>query len=98
MPKKIERWSPPRLKTPGRTREQAHYKTPDWRAKRERILVRDAFRCRSCERVVYGHDANVDHIVPLEEGGRDDDRNLQTLCRSCHGKKTREEQRRRSGA
>ena len=76
-----------------RHREQAHYQTSDWRAKRERILVRDAFVCRRCGRVVSGHEANVDHIVPLEDGGSDADGNLQTLCRSCHGVKTRREQR-----
>lgn len=33
------------MSTP-RHREQAYYQTADWRAKRERILVRDAFVCR----------------------------------------------------
>jgi len=45
--------------------------------------------------VVYGQAAHVDHVQPLEDGGTDDDENLQTLCHSCHGTKTREEQRRR---
>jgi 5-methylcytosine-specific restriction protein A len=45
--------------------------------------------------VAYAKAAHVDHIVPLEEGGTDDDANLQVLCHACHGKKTREEQRRR---
>ena len=92
MPAKIERWTPPRFVTVDRNREQEHYKTADWRAKRERILVRDAFRCQSCNRVVSGPSANVDHILPLEDGGTDADDNLQTLCRSCHGRKTRAEQ------
>lgn len=95
MPKKIERWTPPRFLSVPRHREQEHYKTADWRAKRERILVRDAFVCQTCKRVVSGHEANVDHIVPLEDGGSDRDDNLQTLCRSCHGKKTSGEQRAR---
>lgn len=77
------------------TKERAHYTSADWRARRLRILRRDSFICRSCSRVVYGQAAHVDHIKPLEEGGTDDDGNLQTLCRSCHGSKTRSEQRRR---
>jgi 5-methylcytosine-specific restriction protein A len=77
------------------TKEVAHYRTADWKARRLRILRRDAFVCRACSRVVYGQAAHVDHIVPLEEGGTDDDENLQTLCQADHGKKTREEQRRR---
>ena len=95
MPDRVERWRPRIFRSPKRHREQAHYQTADWRAKRERILVRDAFVCQACHRVTTGHDANVDHVVPLEDGGADHDANLQTLCRSCHGAKTRAEQRRK---
>jgi 5-methylcytosine-specific restriction endonuclease McrA len=45
--------------------------------------------------VIYGPKAHVDHIKPLEEGGTDAAENLQTLCESCHGRKTRAEQSRR---
>ena len=34
----------------------------------------------------------VDHIVPLPEGPRLDMDNLQSLCRSCHAKKTAADQ------
>ena len=77
------------------TKERAHYTSADWRARRLRLLRRDAFVCQACSRAASGQAAHVDHIKPLEEGGTDDDANLQTLCRSCHGAKTREEQRRR---
>ncbi|MEI7479237.1 MAG: HNH endonuclease signature motif containing protein, partial [Actinomycetes bacterium] len=63
--------------------------------KRQRILIRDAFTCRQCGQVIDGKRAHVDHIIPLEDGGTDDDANLQTLCDADHGRKTREEQRRR---
>jgi len=95
MPAKVERWAPPRMRRTTATKEVAHYRTADWKARRLRILRRDAFVCQVCHRVVYGQAAHVDHIVPLEEGGTDDDSNLQTLCQADHGKKTREEQRRR---
>jgi 5-methylcytosine-specific restriction protein A len=95
MPARVERWTPPRMKRTTVTKETAHYRTADWKARRLRILRRDAFVCAACRRVVYGQAAHVDHIVPLEEGGTDDDENLQTLCQADHGKKTREEQRRR---
>lgn len=94
MPAKVERWSPQRMRASVR-KEVEHYRTSDWAAKRERILVRDAYTCAACGRVVSGKDAHVDHVVPLEEGGADADANLQVLCAADHGRKTRTEQRRR---
>ena len=97
MPKAIPSWRPKRMEGGRPTKEVAHYRTPDWRARRMRILLRDAMRCQAfrCGRVVSGKEAHVDHVIPLEEGGTDDDGNLRTLCSRCHGKKTRAEQRRR---
>ncbi|NDG18991.1 MAG: HNH endonuclease [Betaproteobacteria bacterium] len=95
MPERIERYKPPRFVVPTPTKEHDHYNTADWKAKRIRIGTRDAFVCRDCGRVAYGKDGHADHIVPLEEGGTDDDENLAWRCASCHGRKTREEQRRR---
>jgi 5-methylcytosine-specific restriction endonuclease McrA len=43
--------------------------------------------------VAYGKNGHADHRIPLEDGGSDDDANLQWICGSCHGRKTREEQR-----
>lgn len=37
------------------------------------------------ERVAAKH---VDHIVPLKDGGTHAFSNLQSLCRSCHSRKT----------
>lgn len=95
MPSAVERWSPPRMRATTRTKEVEHYRSADWRARRVRILVRDAYTCAACGRVVSGKAAHVDHVVPLEEGGTDDDANLQVLCDEDHGRKTRCEQRRR---
>ena len=94
MPAKIERWQPPKRR-PRSTREKAHYVSKEWRAKRARILVRDAYTCKDCRLVVSGKDAHIDHIIPLEDGGTDDDANLATRCVSCHSRKTIGEQRRR---
>ena len=58
------------------------------------MLVRDDWKCRGCGRIQP--DAHADHIVPVSEGGaRYDVANGQTLCASCHGRKTRGEQARR---
>ena len=40
--------------------------------------------------------AVADHVVPLWEGGADDEANLQLLCGACHKPKTREEAHRRA--
>ena len=92
MPARVERWRPHTMRRTI-TKERAHDTSADWRAKRLRILRRDAFVCAACSRVAYGQAAHVDHIRPLEDGGTDAASNLQTLCRSCHGVKTRREQR-----
>lgn len=42
--------------------------------------------CVSCGRVSLSN--QVDHIVPLFEGGADDESNYQTLCVECHKAKT----------
>lgn len=94
MPDAIKAFRPPRLKR-HQTKERAHYVSAEWKTRRLSVLVRDAYTCRVCRRVLAGADAQVDHIVPLEEGGTDALENLQTLCLSDHGRKTRGEQRRR---
>ena len=65
-----------------------------WRRKRERILKRDHWLCRCEECTSTGalkiaHE--VDHIVPLAEGGRDNDDNLGAINRDCHKRKTARE-------
>lgn len=95
MPAKIPRWKPPAFVKPEQTKERAHYLTADWQAKRIRIGTRDAFVCADCGRVACGKNGHADHVVPLEEGGSDEDENLAWRCAGCHGRKTRAEQRRR---
>lgn len=94
MPSRLQTWKPPRMKVES-TRELRHYTTKAWAEKRRRILVRDACVCQACGSIASGPEAHVDHIVPLADGGADDDGNLQTLCRPCHSKKTIGEQRRK---
>jgi 5-methylcytosine-specific restriction endonuclease McrA len=93
MPKAIPAWKPRRMEGARPTKEVRHYHTTDWRARRHRILLRDAYRCGECKRVVSGREAHVDHLLPLEDGGTDADSNLRTMCERCHGRKTRGEQR-----
>ncbi len=41
---------------------------------------RDAYRCALCPRGAE----EVDHIVPVAEGGSDNLSNLRSLCHNCH--------------
>ena len=66
-----------------------------WMAIRQRVLRMEP-RCVECLKAGRLAQADkVDHRVPLEEGGTDDESNLQGLCHPCHARKTAIEQARR---
>lgn len=58
---------------------------------RPRILRRDRYTCQVCH-VLYGPARldwlDVDHIVERRDGGTDDPRNLQAICKPCHAAKS----------
>jgi hypothetical protein len=56
----------------------------DWDRRRKKILERDGHECQKC-----GSTSNleVDHIVPISQGGGHGSDNLQTLCHDCHAQK-----------
>ena len=69
-----------------------------WMTTRRRILLRDGYACQCCG--IVRADNEIDHRVPLEQGGSNDDDNLQTLCGGpdgCHARKTRSETQQRAG-
>ena len=69
-----------------------------WMATRRRIQQRDKYTCACCGLVRMDHE--VDHIVPLEQGGLNEDGNLQLLCggpERCHAIKTAAEAKERAG-
>ena len=51
--------------------------------------------CMAIERVRIAQE--IDHRVPLAEGGQDVEDNLQPLCKRCHAAKTERERKRRRG-
>ena len=53
------------------------------------ILQRDGFRCRTCGRGVNNKvKLTIDHIIPVDWGGKTEESNLQALCEECNrGKK-----------
>lgn len=70
-----------------------------WMAKRQRVARAYDYRCQGpgCGRVwVASHD-QIDHRIPREQGGSNDESNLQPLCRDCHDRKTAAEAASRAG-
>ena len=74
---------------------QAKINNRRWTRVRLEVLHRDSFRCRRA-----GPRLEIDHVVPLDQGGAVYDvNNLQTLCGGaggCHAVKTAAENRRES--
>lgn len=57
----------------------------EWEETRERIFERDFQLCQVCRTRAA---TEVDHVVPKEAGGSDEDDNLQSICSICHDIKT----------
>jgi len=55
---------------------------------RFQILQRDQFRCRACGRGP-ADDVKlvIDHVIPVDWGGSNDEDNLQALCEECNSGK-----------
>ena len=52
--------------------------------KKQRILEKNLFACVECGAT---KNLELDHIIPVSQGGSDDDDNLQILCSVCHHRK-----------
>lgn len=70
------------------------YRSPIWRRIRANQLKQEPL-CRECNKKGLLTPGNeVDHIHPISRGGSmTDPDNLQTLCKSCHSRKTATEMR-----
>lgn len=97
MPQRIPSHRPPRLPSAPRRDDSSRpnaaargYCSKAHRKWRQLVLTRDAWACRACGRICANHkEAHADHIVPVSQGGaRFDLENGQTLCHSCHSRKT----------
>lgn len=68
---------------PARLSASAQGYGAEWRRIREEHLAMQP-NCVCCGRA----GSHIDHILPRRQGGSDDHSNLQTLCASCHSRKT----------
>lgn len=81
-----------------RTANQAKRTTGRTLQRQRQQLFRSEPLCRECMRNGHTTPATIrDHIVPLAEGGRDDDSNIQPLCQQCSDAKTARESARGRG-
>ena len=71
---------------------QTFYESSQWRNLR-RMKLNDSPMCEECRRGGTLVKATmVDHIIPIRQGGEKLDlTNLQSLCHSCHSRKTMKE-------
>ncbi len=70
-----------------------------WMAKRERVAARHDYKCAACGRLWVSYRDHIDHIIPREQGGSNDESNLQPLCDTpCHADKTAAEAKARAGS
>ena len=67
---------------------ERHQPTKD---ERQKLLDLANGCCATCKKAVKKV-FHIDHIIPLAEGGSNESKNLQVLCKPCHFDKTREEQ------
>jgi len=62
--------------------------------KRKEVLLRDEYICQHCGEAYPEYNLEADHKIPLAEGGADEVENMQTLCCTCHAKKSDSERKR----
>ncbi|GAI65257.1 unnamed protein product [marine sediment metagenome] len=56
--------------------------------KRECVIIRDDFHCQYCgKEIKNADDYEMDHIIPVTKGGKDNYLNLVAACRQCNQKK-----------
>ncbi len=67
-----------------------------WMTRRARWLSEHPLCCHCQQAGRVSQADEVDHVVPLWDGGRDDESNYQSLCVPCHKAKTAGEAARRA--
>jgi len=56
---------------------------------RKFVFERNNYQCQSCNKTdLTAKTLQVDHIIPLAQGGANDFSNLQTLCEKCNREKS----------
>ena len=82
-------------------RRSGYYWTKEWRERRAEQLMRFPY-CRDPQSIHAAQRrtveaTHVDHIKPRRMGGTDDPSNLESLCTTCHNRKTATETHKQRG-
>lgn len=64
-------------------KDRDYWSSASWRRKRARFIKANPY-CFKCGAPA----TQVDHKIPVDKGGTDDDFNLQSLCKPCHSAKS----------
>ena len=72
------------IKTIVKKQQKRKYST----SHRIEIAYKSQYKCNSCK-MLLPPTFEVDHIIELQDGGKDEYNNLQALCPNCHALKTR---------
>jgi CO dehydrogenase/acetyl-CoA synthase alpha subunit len=59
-------------------------RNPISKAIRHEVLKRDNYKCVECGATKENQPLEIDHIIPVSQGGFDEINNLQTLCFLCN--------------
>jgi 5-methylcytosine-specific restriction protein A len=73
----------------GTVKEQNYGNT--WKKLRDYYIARNVLCVMCLSKGVTRAAEEVDHVTPRRHGGSDDTDNLQSLCKSCHSRKTARE-------
>lgn len=68
-----------------------------WMETRQRVALAHGYLCVDCGRVWRSDKDQIDHDIPLEQGGSNDDANLRPRCDDCHKAKSAREAAARAG-
>jgi 5-methylcytosine-specific restriction endonuclease McrA len=86
--------APPRLR-PSPKQALPFYRSPEWRALVGLVTSKRGKVCEQCGASGY---VIADHVIELRDGGASlDESNIMLLCSPCHGRKTAQRKRERSG-
>ena len=56
---------------------------------RKYVFERNNYQCQSCQKIdLTTKNLQVDHIIPLKQGGTNEFSNFQTLCAKCNREKS----------